>query len=65
MLVRLDNKYILDGQAMRDAMDLFSGEFDVLEIDGKRRFTYETCYFDDAERSCYYDWCSACHGGGV
>lgn len=55
MLVRLDNKYILGGQGMRDAMDLFSHEFDVLEIDGLRRFTYETCYFDDAERTCYYD----------
>lgn len=55
MLVRLDNKYILGGQSMRDAMDLFSEEFDVLEIDGKRRFTYETCYFDDDERHCYYD----------
>lgn len=55
MLVRLDNKYILGGDAMRDAMAKFSEAFDVLEIDGRRRFTYETCYFDDAERSCYYD----------
>lgn len=55
MLVRLDNKYILDGRTMRNAMDLFSEEFDVLEIDGKRCFTYDTCYFDDEEWSCYYD----------
>jgi hypothetical protein len=29
--------------------------FDVLEIEGKRAFTYTTRYFDDVERSSYFD----------
>lgn len=40
MLVRLDNKYILDGPAMRDAIVRFSEAFDILEIDGLRHFTH-------------------------
>ena len=29
--------------------------FDILEIDDRRAFTYDTRYFDDAERSAYYE----------
>jgi VTC domain len=29
--------------------------FDVLEIDGRRSFTYDTCYFDDPELRSYHD----------
>lgn len=55
MLERLDNKYVV----RRPALAAMTGElaelFDVLEIDGQRAFTYETCYFDDPGRHSYHD----------
>lgn len=55
MLERLDNKYVIRQSALRDAIAPLSQHFDILEIDGKRDFTYETCYFDDAKLSSYFD----------
>ncbi len=55
MLERLDNKYVLDVGAMRSAIEQLAPHFDVLEIDRKRTFTYETCYFDGRELPCYFD----------
>lgn len=55
MLERLDNKYVVHESALRAALAELSQHFDVLEIDGKRAFTYETCYFDDDELHSYYD----------
>jgi hypothetical protein len=55
MLERLDNKYIIPAVRLAPAFDAFSDLFDVLEIEGKRAFTYATRYFDDADRRAYYD----------
>ncbi|WP_170415625.1 polyphosphate polymerase domain-containing protein [Ruegeria atlantica] len=55
MLERLDNKYILPADAFRPALERFSEHFDVLEISGKRAFTYATSYYDDEELRGYYD----------
>ena len=55
MLDRLDNKYVIRQAVLRDAIEALSQDFDILEIDGKREFTYETCYFDDADLSSYFD----------
>lgn len=55
MLKRLDNKYILTAEAFRPALKKFSDHFDVLEIAGKRAFTYVTHYYDDPEKRGYYD----------
>jgi hypothetical protein len=55
MLTRLDNKYILQSDAFRPALEAFSKHFEVLEIKGKRAFTYATSYYDDPELRCYYD----------
>ena len=55
MLERLDNKYIVTAPQMAAALTRFAGHFDVLEIDGKRAFTYRTCYFDDSALSSYRD----------
>ena len=55
MLERLDNKYVLQGPVLAQAADELASRFDVLQIDGQRAFTYETCYFDDAERRSYHD----------
>lgn len=55
MLERLDNKYIIPAAQMALALDALQPLFDVLEIDGKRSFTYATRYFDDDDRRAYFD----------
>jgi VTC domain len=55
MLERLDNKYVVDVGTMHNAIERLAPHFDVLEIDRKRTFTYETCYFDGSELPCYFD----------
>jgi hypothetical protein len=55
MLVRIDNKYILPAYYLQSAIESFAEIFDVLDIDGKRAFSYSTLYFDDAQRRGYYD----------
>ncbi len=55
MLERLDNKYIATATKFAPVLQAFAAHFDVLEIDGKRAFTYATRYYDDAELRGYYD----------
>lgn len=55
MLERLDNKYVLSESVLRQAIVDLANHFDVLEIAGKRCFTYETCYFDDGNNKSYFD----------
>ncbi len=55
MLERLDNKYIVPASLLQPALESFAALFDVLEIDGKRAFTYATTYYDDASLRGYYD----------
>jgi len=55
MLERLDNKYVVGETLLRSALVELSRHFDILEIDGKRCFTYETCYFDDPAKTSYFD----------
>ncbi len=54
MLERLDNKYVVQAPALQAALPDLAAVFDVLEIDGRRSFTYDTCYFDDPERSSFH-----------
>jgi hypothetical protein len=55
MLERLDNKYVVRADVLREAVPALAERFDMLEIDGRRAFTYETCYFDDSGRRSYFD----------
>lgn len=55
MLIRKDNKYVLHGRVLDQAIEALSAQFDVLEIEGRRSFFYETCYFDDVDLRCYHD----------
>lgn len=55
MLDRLDNKYVVNEAVLRRAVAELADHFDILEINDKRNFTYETCYFDDAQRVSYSD----------
>jgi hypothetical protein len=55
MLERLDNKYVVRAPVLKRALADLANAFDVLEIDGRRGFVYETCYFDDAQLRSYHD----------
>lgn len=55
MLQRRDNKYVVRGTVLAQALVELGRHFDVLEIDGGRTFTYETCYFDDVDHTSYFD----------
>ncbi|KAF0675311.1 polyphosphate polymerase domain-containing protein [Profundibacterium mesophilum] len=55
MLERLDNKYIVPADRLLPAFERFREHFDLLEIEGKRAFAYDTDYFDDADASLYFD----------
>ena len=55
MLRRRDNKYVIERTIMQEALKEFVDYFDVLEIDGRRSFTYDTCYFDSSDFECYRD----------
>lgn len=55
MLERRDNKYVIDAKVLRQALPELAQHFDILEIDGKRDFTYDTCYFDDAQHTTYFE----------
>ena len=55
MLERLDNKYVVPGDALRLALETLMPAFDILEIEGRRAFTYRTRYFDDAGLCAYFD----------
>lgn len=55
MLQRRDNKYVVREDALRRAVAELARHFDILEIDGKREFGYDTCYFDDPALTSYFD----------
>ena len=55
MLERLDQKYICRADRLRPAFASFAEHFDILEIDGRRSFTYATCYFDSDDSRAYHD----------
>ncbi|MGE0241230.1 MAG: VTC domain-containing protein, partial [Parvibaculaceae bacterium] len=55
MLERLDNKYVVQRAVLRSAAAELARHFDILEIAGRRAFTYETCYFDNQDRRSYFD----------
>jgi hypothetical protein len=55
MLARIDNKYVVRREALQPIMAELSDDFEILEIDRCRAFTYRTRYFDDERRSAYYE----------
>ena len=55
MLERLDNKYVVHASVLQAALPELVRYFDILDIDGIRAFTYETCYFDDEGLHSYFD----------
>ena len=55
MMARIDNKYVVQSDDLLSLVPDLSAAFDILDIKEQRAFTYDTRYFDDAERSAYYE----------
>ena len=55
MMSRIDNKYVVDRWTLERILPALLEEFDILEIDDRRAFTYDTRYFDDPDCSAYYE----------
>ena len=60
LLQRVDVKYIVDRDVLTTLIERLAGDHDVLEIDGRRQFAYDTVYFDTEELRCFRD-----HGADV
>lgn len=55
LLRRVDVKYVVDGDAFAELCEQLRGDHEVLELDGRRTFHYETVYFDTPQLRCYRD----------
>lgn len=55
MLSRIDNKYVVCSNALQKVIPELANDFEILDINHCRAFTYDTHYFDDPERSAYYE----------
>jgi hypothetical protein len=52
---RVDTKYVVPGGRLGDLIDRAADSYAVLEIDGHRRFGYESVYFDTPDLRCFHD----------
>ncbi len=55
LLTRRDNKYLLNSAQLADVLLALAPECDLLEIDGRHRFQYESIYLDTEDRHCFRD----------
>ncbi|AVL54834.1 VTC domain-containing protein [Roseobacter denitrificans] len=53
MLTRLDNKYVVPLSVLESLAPVLGDHFDILEIDGTRRFAYRTQYFDTPDMTSF------------
>jgi hypothetical protein len=52
---RVDTKYVVALDRLPELIDALRGDHVVLEIDGHRRFRYESVYFDTPGLRCFHD----------
>ena len=55
LLQRVDVKYVVDRDVLVQLIERLAGDHDVLEIDGRRAFAYDTVYFDTDDLRCFRD----------
>jgi len=60
LLRRVDTKYVLKRDAAERLVRELARDHDVLTIDGRRRFGYESVYFDTPELRCFRDHIEGC-----
>lgn len=53
LLQRVDVKYVVDWETFAALCERLRDEHEVLELDGRRIFNYETVYFDTPDLRCY------------
>jgi len=52
---RVDTKYVVSTERLSDLIREVAPSYEVLEIDGQRRFAYDSVYFDSPELRCFRD----------
>lgn len=55
LMDRVDTKYLLRAERLRDLLVAVAGYYRVLEVQGLRITPYKTLYFDTPQRDCYHD----------
>jgi hypothetical protein len=55
LLRRVDHKYVLDEDAFAAFAERLQADHEVLEIEGRRSFAYESVYFDTPALRCFHD----------
>ena len=55
LLRRVDHKYVADRDQLADLIERLGADHDVLEIDGRRAFSYDTVYVDTEDLRCFRD----------
>jgi hypothetical protein len=55
LLKRVDNKYVVARDQLAQLIERLADDHDVLEIDGRRAFGYDTVYFDTDDLRCFRD----------
>src|SRR4029079_15276715 len=50
---RVDRKYVVPEDLAQELLATFDAEVRVLEVDGSRRFAYDSVYFDTAQLDSY------------
>jgi hypothetical protein len=53
LLRRVDRKYVVDRDTLARLIERLGDDHDVLEIDGRRRFAYDTVYLDTEDLRCF------------
>ncbi len=53
LLDREENKYVVSAAELQRVLDDLRDDFDVLTIDGRHSFSYDTVYFDTPDLLCY------------
>lgn len=60
LLRRTDTKYVLEPDEFLALVGELADDHEALEIDGRRRFAYQSVYFDSAELRCFWDHVRGC-----
>src|SRR5579884_4255098 len=55
LLRRVDNKYAVSRSALEKLFKTLNDDHRVLEIDGRRTFSYRSTYFDTPQLRCFTD----------
>jgi hypothetical protein len=55
LLRRVDTKYVVETGMLDELLERLPEAHDVLEIDGRREFAYQTTYFDSPDLVCFRD----------